>query len=251
MNAYTLAKTNNTKSLTELFKGLEGYDDDEQRKNVIEMNRMIEEMVRIELYYAFTIEQFDKISEMIDERKDSISYALFTLKCIGYFKELENTWDQSFDGHSLEEKYEKMIIGENLKKKWKNENLLISLCECYIVLTGGFNSDILLICVPCLLKVALRKEEDEETQKEVEMALLALSNIGTHYPIDQELYLNELKEIIKHHQEHHNLTRFAYQSAWKFLMYRLDNGRSLEDMITKELHFTREETKELEELLQW
>eukprot|EP00770_Monocercomonoides_exilis_P004990 MONOS_4966.1-p1 / transcript=MONOS_4966.1 / gene=MONOS_4966 / organism=Monocercomonoides_exilis_PA203 / gene_product=unspecified product / transcript_product=unspecified product / location=Mono_scaffold00139:54373-54763(-) / protein_length=89 / sequence_SO=supercontig / SO=protein_coding / is_pseudo=false len=33
----------------------------------------------------------------------------------------------------------------------------------------------------CLLKVALKKEKNEKTQKEVEMALLALNNIGYQY----------------------------------------------------------------------
>ncbi|KAH7818384.1 uncharacterized protein MONOS_8091 [Monocercomonoides exilis] len=67
------------------------------------------------------------------------------------------------------------------------------------------------------LLVALSKEENEEAQKEVEMALLVLGNAG-YQEIEQELFLTEIKEIIKYHQVHRNLTQLAYQSAWQFLM---------------------------------
>ncbi|KAH7828829.1 uncharacterized protein MONOS_6165 [Monocercomonoides exilis] len=140
-----------------------------------------------------------------------------------------------------------MIIDEKEKKEGKNEKLLVDLCECLFLLAGMFSSELFSICVPCLLKFALKKDEEEEIIKEVEVALLALSNIvfgeGT-----KELYLNEIKEIILHHQEHQNLTRLAYQSAWDFLIFRLDNDESLNEVIANELHFGRESTKELEVL---
>ncbi|KAH7827005.1 uncharacterized protein MONOS_17350 [Monocercomonoides exilis] len=99
----------------------------------------------------------------------------------------------------------------------------------------------------CLLKIALNKQEDEETQKEVELALLALNNTGL-IKNDKELHLNKITEIIKYHQEHHNLTQLAYQSAWRLLVNRLWVDNCLEEVIVNELHFVREAARELEEL---
>ncbi|KAH7817054.1 uncharacterized protein MONOS_13824 [Monocercomonoides exilis] len=105
----------------------------------------------------------------------------------------------------------------------------------------------LCVCVPCLLKVASVKEESEETQKEVEMALLTLSRMG-YCLIERELYLKKITEIIKHQQKQRNLTKLAYQSAWDFLIYRFWVDNSLEEVIVNELHFSREAARELEEL---
>eukprot|EP00770_Monocercomonoides_exilis_P015115 MONOS_15061.1-p1 / transcript=MONOS_15061.1 / gene=MONOS_15061 / organism=Monocercomonoides_exilis_PA203 / gene_product=unspecified product / transcript_product=unspecified product / location=Mono_scaffold01136:5681-6617(+) / protein_length=294 / sequence_SO=supercontig / SO=protein_coding / is_pseudo=false len=80
------------------------------------------------------------------------------------------------------------------------------------------------------------------------MALLALWNTR-FIKIEKDLYLNEIKEIIQHHQEHRNMTHLAYQSAWQFLINRFGIDRSLEDDIVNELHFAKEATKELEELV--
>eukprot|EP00770_Monocercomonoides_exilis_P004692 MONOS_4670.1-p1 / transcript=MONOS_4670.1 / gene=MONOS_4670 / organism=Monocercomonoides_exilis_PA203 / gene_product=unspecified product / transcript_product=unspecified product / location=Mono_scaffold00126:89428-90290(-) / protein_length=255 / sequence_SO=supercontig / SO=protein_coding / is_pseudo=false len=66
--------------------------------------------------------------------------------------------------------------------------------------------------------------------------------------IEQELHLSEIKEIIQYHQEHHNLTRLACQSAWDFFVGRLNNEEDLGDEIEKELHFVKEATRELGEL---
>ncbi|KAH7815092.1 uncharacterized protein MONOS_18347 [Monocercomonoides exilis] len=140
-----------------------------------------------------------------------------------------------------------MMIDENEKKK--DEKFLTDLCECYLFLHYKCVPDELLsICVPCLLKAALKKEECEEAQKEKEIALLALSHIDRYYFFRQELFLNEIKEIIQHHQEHRNLTQLAYQSAWTFLMNRLYYANNLESLIVNELHFGREAARELDEL---
>ncbi|KAH7825141.1 uncharacterized protein MONOS_17473 [Monocercomonoides exilis] len=104
------------------------------------------------------------------------------------------------------------------------------------------------INLPCLLKVALNKEENEETQKEVEIALMALNNIGYDKFIEQKLYLDEIKEIIKYHQKHFNLTRLAYQSAWEFLIKLMHIFETSKEVITNELHLGREAARELEEL---
>ncbi|KAH7817098.1 uncharacterized protein MONOS_7993 [Monocercomonoides exilis] len=106
----------------------------------------------------------------------------------------------------------------------------------------------MIFIVPCLLKVSLQKEESEETQKEVETALLALSCIPEFVLIDPALYLNEITEIILYHQEHRNLSRLAYQSAWGFLKTRLLLGGGLDGLHAKEMHFVTEAANEQEEL---
>ncbi|KAH7826752.1 uncharacterized protein MONOS_17337 [Monocercomonoides exilis] len=141
-----------------------------------------------------------------------------------------------------------MIIDENEKKDEINEKFLVGLCECYLLLNEELSYEVLSICIHCLLKAASDKEKKKEIQKDVEIALLALSNIYEYYEVERELYLNEIKEIIKYHQKHHNLTRLAYQSAWQFLIIRLFSNRSLEGTIANELHFIRETRRELEEL---
>ncbi|KAH7823007.1 uncharacterized protein MONOS_10962 [Monocercomonoides exilis] len=141
-----------------------------------------------------------------------------------------------------------MIIEEEEKIEGKNEKLLVDLCECYLLLNRWASSKFLSICVHCLLKVSLKKEENEEARKEVEIALLALSNIAMWKFIEQNLYLKEIKEIIQCHQKHHNLTRLAYQSAWQFLINRLYEDYSLVEVVVNELHFGREAARELDEL---
>ncbi|KAH7832732.1 uncharacterized protein MONOS_10926 [Monocercomonoides exilis] len=103
-------------------------------------------------------------------------------------------------------------------------------------------------CVLCLLTVAVKKEESEEVQKEVEMALFALSKCYYFGKLDKELFLSEIKEIIHHHQEHHNLTRLAYQSAWELLIHTLFREKIYEQVIVNELHFVKEAKREMEEL---
>ncbi|KAH7814792.1 uncharacterized protein MONOS_18398 [Monocercomonoides exilis] len=86
------------------------------------------------------------------------------------------------------------MIEEDKKKEEKNEKLLVDVCECYLTLDYDLSSELLSICVSCLLKAASKKEESEETRKEVEMALLALNSIGRYEYFAQELYLNEIKK---------------------------------------------------------
>eukprot|EP00770_Monocercomonoides_exilis_P003093 MONOS_3072.1-p1 / transcript=MONOS_3072.1 / gene=MONOS_3072 / organism=Monocercomonoides_exilis_PA203 / gene_product=unspecified product / transcript_product=unspecified product / location=Mono_scaffold00068:146877-147915(-) / protein_length=327 / sequence_SO=supercontig / SO=protein_coding / is_pseudo=false len=141
------------------------------------------------------------------------------------------------------------MIVEELKKEEKNENFLIELCECYLLHKERYiPSKLISNCLPFFFEVSLSKEKDEETQKKVEMALLALSCIKAQNRIEKTMYLEEIKEIIKYHQEHHNLTHLAYQSAWRFLIFRLRNGENLEEVIMNELHFVRESARELEDL---
>eukprot|EP00770_Monocercomonoides_exilis_P014779 MONOS_14725.1-p1 / transcript=MONOS_14725.1 / gene=MONOS_14725 / organism=Monocercomonoides_exilis_PA203 / gene_product=unspecified product / transcript_product=unspecified product / location=Mono_scaffold01059:13475-14721(-) / protein_length=305 / sequence_SO=supercontig / SO=protein_coding / is_pseudo=false len=139
-----------------------------------------------------------------------------------------------------------MIIEEEKKKEEKDEKHLADLYECFIPLSFDFAQGLILMCVFCLLKVALKKEEEEETQKEVEMALLALSSIQCD--VKNELYANGIKEIIQYHQKCGNLTRLAYQSAWLFLIFRSFYDEDLVAAIVNELHFVEDARREIEDL---
>ncbi|KAH7817131.1 uncharacterized protein MONOS_9769 [Monocercomonoides exilis] len=234
---------------SKLFCELEHCNEDEQRKIIEEMNGLVKEVNEEEHKSIFTTRMFDKIYKMIEEKKMTMENAILLLKHVGHCKVLKNVWNPCFDSSSLNKRFEKMIFEEE-KKEEKNEKLLVDLCECYLLLGNQFNSELILICVPCLLKAALNKEENEKAQKDVEIALLALNNVG-YCEIEQELYLNETKEIIEYHQEHRNLTQLAHHSAWDFLLFRFLDDYSLEGEIVNELHFGREAARELEELLKY
>ncbi|KAH7817031.1 uncharacterized protein MONOS_15021 [Monocercomonoides exilis] len=239
--------TSGTERFNELFCELEHSNEDEQRKKIGEMNEIVEGMDFDELESIFNEETFNKIYKMIEEKKMTMENVILLLKHAGYLKTLKNVWNPCFDSSSLNKRFEKMIFEEE-KKKEKNEKLLVDLCGCYLLLGNQFNSELTLIYVPCLLKAASVKEENEEAQKEVEMALLTLSNINEYIEVKQELYLKEITEIIKHQQEQRNLTKLAYQCAWLFFINRFFHDYSLEDTITAELHFVGEAARELEEL---
>ncbi|KAH7825947.1 uncharacterized protein MONOS_13414 [Monocercomonoides exilis] len=232
---------------SKLFCELGHCREDEKKQKMEEMKRMINEMNGKEFQTVFTKECFNKMSKMIEEKKITLGNAIMLLKHVGYCKELKNILLYSFDDSSLGKRMREMIIDENEKKK--DEKLLTDLCECYALLCDKCIPDeLLLIIVPCLLKVASKKEGNEETQKEVEIALLALSNFIQIDFIERELYLKEITEIIEHQQKHRNLTKIAYQSAWRFFIYRYFNDYSLVDTIMHELHFGREVRRELEDL---
>ncbi|KAH7815003.1 uncharacterized protein MONOS_9604 [Monocercomonoides exilis] len=229
---------------SKLLDELKSCSVSEQKEKIEEMNRLFDEMNTEELEHVYTIDMFNKIDQMIKEEKLTMGNAILLLKHIGYYKILKCICRENFFCSSLSRRFREMIIKEDKKKEGNNEKLFINLIECYLLLDNRLSSDLYPICVPCLLKVALKKEEDEKTQKEVEMVLLALTNVGY---IPEEMYLNEIKEIIQHHQEHHNLTHLSYHCAWEYLINRLPKN-SLEEEMVNELHFAREATKELEEL---
>eukprot|EP00770_Monocercomonoides_exilis_P009718 MONOS_9670.1-p1 / transcript=MONOS_9670.1 / gene=MONOS_9670 / organism=Monocercomonoides_exilis_PA203 / gene_product=unspecified product / transcript_product=unspecified product / location=Mono_scaffold00407:47237-47659(-) / protein_length=141 / sequence_SO=supercontig / SO=protein_coding / is_pseudo=false len=137
-------------------------------------------MNKEEFKTVFTKEMFDKVDEMIEEKKLPLENAILLLKRIGFCKVLKGINIYGFNESSLEEKFKEIIYDENEKKdEEKDEKLLVDICECYFMFDNQFSSDMYPICAPCLLNVASSKEKKEEAQKKVEVALLALSNSST------------------------------------------------------------------------
>ncbi|KAH7821770.1 uncharacterized protein MONOS_18639 [Monocercomonoides exilis] len=191
----------------------------------------------------------NKIGKMIEKEEIQLKNACILLKHVGYCMVLKEIDYECFRKSSLRYEFEKMIFKEYGKKDEKNEMLLVDLCECYLLFHGrNLRKELLLICLRCLLKAALNKEESKEAQRNVEIALLAMSNINSGEIIGKELYLNEIKEIIEYHQRNCNLTHLAYQSAWSFLFCRLFANSKLLDDFVNILHFAREATRELSAL---
>ncbi|KAH7818897.1 uncharacterized protein MONOS_1729 [Monocercomonoides exilis] len=173
-----MQEMDNTKKFTELFSQLGSNSADEQKQKIEEMISIVDEMNEREFRSVFTMELFNEMDKMIEERKLSMGNAFVLLKHIGYLKVLKDIWIDRFDNSPLSVRFEEMIVDENEKKKEeKDEKLLTDLCECFLALSNYSSSKLHSIYVPCLLKVAQKKEKSVETQKEVELALLALSNI--------------------------------------------------------------------------
>ncbi|KAH7822674.1 uncharacterized protein MONOS_10735 [Monocercomonoides exilis] len=248
-SVYEEFKSDLTEKFTKLFHELEYCAEIEQKQKIEEMNKLMEEMDRNEFCFILSEELFEEIYGMIEEKKIVLENAIFLMKLIGLCISTKHMIGYFYQVSALQHRIEQMIIEEHKKMDGENENLLIGLCECYLLFGSSISSELLSICVPCLLKAALKKEENEETRNDVEMALLALSCLENLIKIERGLYLNETKEIIKHHQEHRNLTRLANQSIWRYFINRFCRDKSLEEVIVNEMHFGREATRELEELL--
>ncbi|KAH7818445.1 uncharacterized protein MONOS_18020 [Monocercomonoides exilis] len=236
--------------MKKLLYELEHCSTDEQRQKIEEMNELMEEMGKEEFKSVFTKEWFKRINQMIEDKILSWENAILLLKHVGYCQTLKCFYDFAFKYSFLSDRFQEMIIEEKMMIEEKDEKLLVDLCECYLLLNRWPSSEMSSIIAPCILKVALKKEENEETQKEVEMALLALSNFRS-INVLKELFINEIKEVIQYHQKHHNLTQLAYQSAWEFFLNRSHFDHSLEHVIVNEVHFEREAIRELEELAKW
>eukprot|EP00770_Monocercomonoides_exilis_P001627 MONOS_1616.1-p1 / transcript=MONOS_1616.1 / gene=MONOS_1616 / organism=Monocercomonoides_exilis_PA203 / gene_product=unspecified product / transcript_product=unspecified product / location=Mono_scaffold00029:126775-128182(+) / protein_length=305 / sequence_SO=supercontig / SO=protein_coding / is_pseudo=false len=228
-----MKETYRTKKFTELFSELEDCDEIEQKVGILEINKIIDEMNEEELESIFTPNLFNKVDKMIEEKKMTMKNAILLLKHVGYCNVLKNVCNRCFRGSSLNKIFEEMIFKEEKKRKEKDEKFLVDLCECYLLLSDCYSLKFVSVCVPCLLKVALNKEESEENQKEVETALFTLSYIGKWNDVGKILFLEEIKEIIQYNQEHRNLTRLAYQSAIQFLTDRLYKDITTENIVVK------------------
>eukprot|EP00770_Monocercomonoides_exilis_P012470 MONOS_12414.1-p1 / transcript=MONOS_12414.1 / gene=MONOS_12414 / organism=Monocercomonoides_exilis_PA203 / gene_product=unspecified product / transcript_product=unspecified product / location=Mono_scaffold00686:29983-31391(-) / protein_length=428 / sequence_SO=supercontig / SO=protein_coding / is_pseudo=false len=242
--------TTRTEQFSKLLHELEHRTEDEKKQKIEEMNGLIDEMNEKEFESVFTKELYHEMGKMIEKNTLSWGNAILLMKHVGYCKELKCFFCDPFGGSLLSKKMSEMIIYENEKTKdEKDEILLIELCECFALLIEDFiTKKFLSINMPCLLKILSKKDESEEVQKDVEMALLVLSNANTYCMLENEIYLNEIKEIIKYHQEHHNLTQLSYQCAWNFLINKIFKDISLEEVIVNKLHFGREARREIEEL---
>ncbi|KAH7823466.1 uncharacterized protein MONOS_17606 [Monocercomonoides exilis] len=214
------------------------------------MNKLFEEMDCKEIHSEITSAVSFEISKMINEQKISLESAVSLLKQIGYRNLLKNIYIEKFASSLVNPVLTTMILNEIKRKEANNEKLLVDLCECYLGLQHYYfiEENVLSTCISCLLKEALNKDESMKTQKEVEMALLSLSGIDASTKIKRKHYFEEITEIIEYHQEHHNLTHLAYQSAWMFLIDRLICEKEFGGTVVNKLHFAREAVKELDYL---
>ncbi|KAH7816939.1 uncharacterized protein MONOS_4942 [Monocercomonoides exilis] len=192
-----MKETDNTKKFTELFSELEDCTEIEQKQKFEEMIGIVSEMDEEEFDYVFTKELYDEMYKMIEEKKISLKDLVLMLKHVGYYRMVKRIMCSHFCGSKLVKSFEKMIVDENEKKEEKDENLLVEFCESYLMLYHYHSQKSLLVCVPCLLKVALKKEENEEVQKEVEFSLNSLSNICTKAA-------NWKKTVFEWDQRNHN-----------------------------------------------
>ncbi|KAH7825641.1 uncharacterized protein MONOS_17416 [Monocercomonoides exilis] len=234
---------------SKLFSEPEDCDESEKKQKIKEINEIMEEMNEDELIQMLWNKNLGKINKMFEEKKMTTETVIMLLKHIECYETKKSMFKTRICNSYLKQKFEKMIIEEDKKKFEKDEKLLVDLCICYLILDDYFSSSELVpICVRYVLKVALKKEKNEMTQMEVEIALFALSNIGKYATVEKGLFLNEMIEIIQYHGEHRNLTHVAYHSAWNFLLERLNLDRKFKEAVANELNIASEIARELEVL---
>eukprot|EP00770_Monocercomonoides_exilis_P013179 MONOS_13124.1-p1 / transcript=MONOS_13124.1 / gene=MONOS_13124 / organism=Monocercomonoides_exilis_PA203 / gene_product=unspecified product / transcript_product=unspecified product / location=Mono_scaffold00781:648-1724(-) / protein_length=320 / sequence_SO=supercontig / SO=protein_coding / is_pseudo=false len=239
-----------TKNFSDLFCKVKECSDVEQKHIIKEFHDkldLLKEMDGGELRIIFSKGFIDELNKIINEKLIQFDLFVPILKLIGFYDETRSVGSGLHYTVLLESEITNRLSKEFSNKERTNEKQLIDLCECYILLSKFFSAELRSKCVSYLLKAALNKEDTEKDQKEVEIALVAVNSIYSFQEIKKDIYLNEITEIIKHHQENHNLTKLAYQSAWQFLVNRLRNEEGLKEIIVYELHFAREAAKELED----
>eukprot|EP00770_Monocercomonoides_exilis_P009834 MONOS_9787.1-p1 / transcript=MONOS_9787.1 / gene=MONOS_9787 / organism=Monocercomonoides_exilis_PA203 / gene_product=unspecified product / transcript_product=unspecified product / location=Mono_scaffold00417:23023-24348(+) / protein_length=411 / sequence_SO=supercontig / SO=protein_coding / is_pseudo=false len=219
--------------------------------NLKEMDSLIEEMNKEELTSILEDKYLVGFFKKTKEKPLYLEYSASLLSHYCFHMLLKNIRKNDFSTGIWKIMLMKMIIDEE-KKEENNEKLLTDLSECYLFICDdeSFESEVSLsTCVSLLLKCVLCEEKRRKTQKEVERALLALSNIPNNQNVMNEQYLNEIKEIIKQHQQNHNLTQLSYQSAWKIL---INSSRFTDTIVAnaEEFHFVKEATIEMKELIE-
>ncbi|KAH7822900.1 uncharacterized protein MONOS_15427 [Monocercomonoides exilis] len=240
-------KMNRAEKYTEMLFQLRDCSAEEQTQRVGEMNSLMDQMGEDEMdNHASKV--FEEFCRMIEEKKVSLENTISLMKRVGYANIMRSIYAIYLCDFSLKKKIESLIFEEGKKNDEKNEKLLIEMCECCGFIYRNISPEIIPVYVPCMLNAALKKEESEETRKEVEDALLALNYIEEAHFVRIELFQSKIKEIIMYHQEHRNLTHMGYRSAWHFYLNRLLDYSFLGDAIVNELHFVREAARELEEL---
>ncbi|KAH7829517.1 uncharacterized protein MONOS_18564 [Monocercomonoides exilis] len=235
----------------ETFSQLCQCDNDEQKQKIELLDKVMDKMDEKELEASISTEVYDKINDMINGKSFSEENIILLLKHLGYWKNFYTIITHNFNASRLSKTLWNLMIPEIGKFEVNQKH--IDFCECFLILTDSFYHDMegfYEIFMPRILKIALEKKESMEKQKEVEIALLALNKIGQYSEIEKRLYLDEIKEIIKYHQKHQNLTRLAYHSAWSFMIDRYRNDKSIERVVVNELQFFKEAFRELETLKQ-
>ncbi|KAH7824735.1 uncharacterized protein MONOS_17504 [Monocercomonoides exilis] len=245
-----IVKTPLTENFTEIFSRIKNCSDAKQKILFSEISEVIERMNETEFNSVISKDLFNEIDKIIEKKTILFENALLLLKIFGKWKVFKEINNSCFIKSILHNRIESLILEEKKENEKKNTNFLIDLYECYLLLKGNhFHEKATIIIVPCLAEFALNKDKNPRTQKEVEFALLALGNIPS-FPlkIEKDWYLKEMVEIMKYHQEHHNLTHLAYQSSWRFVLNRFKSERIPNDKIVNEFHFAREIAKEIKSL---
>ncbi|KAH7832412.1 uncharacterized protein MONOS_9324 [Monocercomonoides exilis] len=214
------------------------------------MNEQVEKMNYRELESILIDKVYFEVDKNIEEKRLSVENALLLLKQLGFNKKLKWNENMNYDYSVLRVRFESMIDKEDQKKEEKNERLLLDLCESHILLSERYISrESLKACLHCIMNVVLKKEENEEMKKDVEIALLGLSNSHILTEAENELDLYKITEIIKIHQHHRNLSLASFLSAFKIFVEMAPTKKELIEIYLSELHFVREAAKELEELV--
>eukprot|EP00770_Monocercomonoides_exilis_P005050 MONOS_5025.1-p1 / transcript=MONOS_5025.1 / gene=MONOS_5025 / organism=Monocercomonoides_exilis_PA203 / gene_product=unspecified product / transcript_product=unspecified product / location=Mono_scaffold00142:2309-3195(+) / protein_length=206 / sequence_SO=supercontig / SO=protein_coding / is_pseudo=false len=165
------------KEFEELFAELKCCVINKQKQIIGEMIKAIERMDLKELNSVFSIEVFNDINNMNEDNKLSMENTFLLLKHLVYCKFDINIWSDNFSLSLLRQKFERTIVEEGKKREGKNEKLLVDLCESFCILGASLWGELQMTCISCILKEASNKDESEETRKEVEIALSALSRI--------------------------------------------------------------------------
>ncbi|KAH7820053.1 uncharacterized protein MONOS_7572 [Monocercomonoides exilis] len=247
---YEIQKQFRRGKFSRLLSELGNFAGDEQKQKIDEMIEILNEMNGLELIYFLTEKEFNEISKMIGKNKLTLTNAFTLLSHIGHCRIEFSVSFSRFCDSLLAKRFENMIETEAMKRE-RDENLLIDLCKCYILLRREKDSvsiELRLIIIPFLMNVVLRKIKSKEAQREIEIILTALSTMEEKQNAITDLCVNEMVEVIKYHQQHRNLTRLAHQSAWIYLVNHFEPGGILERTCMNELHIAREVAMELEEL---
>ncbi|KAH7822233.1 uncharacterized protein MONOS_17707 [Monocercomonoides exilis] len=244
-----LSKKPRIERFSKLISGLRNFNKTDQKEIIKELESVMKAMDKNELKGALTVGVFEEIKRMIEDRKLGSDNDYLLMKCIGYWKAMKNIVICNFGKSSLCKRFELMIFEEMNKKEGKNEKRLIGLYESYYLLSDdSIHENLAPIITSCLLKVASDKEESPETEKEVEMALLALSEGSRGILVKGAQHLQEITRIIFHHNDHRNLTQLAFQCAWRFMINNWNSNSNSQIVVVKYMNFLTVVKRELEEL---
>ncbi|KAH7831728.1 uncharacterized protein MONOS_523 [Monocercomonoides exilis] len=144
-------------------------------------------MSKKELGMVSKKEIFDEIEKMVGEKKMLFEEVAPLMKQIGCWRMLNDEKNPNFYSSALCKHFELAIGEEEKKREGKNEKWLSDFCEVFFSLHGHH---------------------------------YCMGGLGLHW-MEARICVEELSGIIRHHEEHDNLTDVAYQTAWDLLVLQL------------------------------